>query len=114
MKFLLFAFSLFVSINVTSQEREIVTLKANQSMGIAGQNPGQNAAINPFANQDSIVIIENIGTNPFSIRVKDKEGKTTENQIDNNIIKKIKLFKGSILYFDSVKDATAAVTFKKL
>ncbi len=114
MKYLLSIFFAFTSIVAFSQEEVIFELDGVQSMSITGQGPGQDAAINPYEGQDTFAIIKNIGENPFSIRVKDASGKTTNTPIKPEEMKKITLLKGSILYFDSEKKTKTTLLFKPI
>ena len=108
---LLLLLMLFVS--YSSYGQDIIKLDGLQSMCIAGKGPGQDGAINPYLNQDSIAIIENIGENPFSIRVQYKGDIIKTIPIDSGETKKVMLDKGFELYFDSEKATTGKVDFKK-
>ena len=105
---------LIAQYNISAQEA-ILELEPSQSMSITGKGAGQDAAINPFSDRNSIGIVENIGENDFTIRVQNKEGKVIESIIIKpNTTKEIRLLKGYELYFDSTMKAKAKVGFKEL
>ena len=97
-----------------AQEDSVFELDGIQSMSITGQGPGQDAAINPYMNEDSIAVVENLGETVFSVRVKDKEGNVTITAIKPKDVKKLKLLVGSILYLDSEQKGKADVKFEKI
>ena len=92
----------------------VFELKPAQSMSITGKGPGQDAAYNPYSESNSIAVVENIGRNPFTVRLQEK-GKVIEIiLIEAGTTKKIKLLKGYELYFDSEEESKAKLDFKKL
>lgn len=93
--------------------QDTVVLDDYRHMCIAGKGPGQDAAINPYLGEDSVAIIENMGENPFDIRiqVKGQIVKTVQSSPDQFI--EINLKKDQVMYFDSEARAVARVSFKK-
>lgn len=83
-------------------------LTDGQSMCMLGKGKGQDATINPYQDLDySFAIIENIGAEDFNIRVKrsafsDQRAIVRQTLIQPNETFKIKLLKGSELYFDAL------------
>ncbi len=103
---------LFITIHVNGQD--VIKLSGSQSMLITGKGPGQDGAINPYAGQNSLAIVENVGINKMSIRVQ-QQGKILKTiSIKPKETKVIKLLKGHELYFDSETDAAAKIEFRKM
>ncbi|NNK19310.1 MAG: hypothetical protein HKP49_09180 [Maribacter sp.] len=91
----------------------IFELKPAQSMSITGKGAGQDAAFNPYSENTSIGIIENIGKSVFSIRVQEKGEIIEKTAVGPGETKKVQLLKGYELYLDSKMKAKARVDFKK-
>lgn len=99
-----------VSLAASAQEN-VISLGPSESMSIAGKGPGQDAAINPYIDGNSIARIQNISKNPFSIRIQ-KEGEILKTiSIKPKQTIEVKLHKGDELYFDSELPAKARVEF---
>ncbi len=95
-------------------QSEIIELQPSQSMSISGKGPGQDAAINPYLDGNSIAIVKNVGKNPLSYRIQ-RDGKVLlTNEISVKQKKFIDLEKGDELYFDSEKEAKAKVSFARV
>ncbi|RZV57201.1 MAG: hypothetical protein EX254_10430 [Flavobacteriaceae bacterium] len=109
---LLLTLLLLIPLHVSSQS--IIELKPSQSMSIIGKGPGQDAAINPYADTDSKAVIENIGKNPFTIRIQDKKDYMKLISVGSGETKEIDLIRGYEIYFDSESDAKANIEFKPL
>ncbi|MDA9575973.1 hypothetical protein N9R87_02420 [Flavobacteriaceae bacterium] len=99
MKKLLLASALFIFACSFGQTFEITD---GQSMCMIGKGQGQDATINPYAEKEySFVVIENIGSEDFIIRIQNIE------KLQRTLLSKpgerfkIKLLKGSELYLDS-------------
>ena len=113
MKKLIVTLALFLSaIGMYSQD--IIELDSTQSMCISGKGPGQDGAINPYLDTDSIGIVENVGDKPFSIRIQKKDDIIRTLLVAPKETKEVKLLKGYVLYFDTDKPAIASVSFKKM
>jgi hypothetical protein len=93
--------------------QSIFELRPSQSMSITGKGQGQDAAINPYSNENSVGIIENIGENSFVIRVQNAGVVIKMISINPMETKEVSLFQGYELYLDSDLQARAKVTFKK-
>ncbi|MEL6672038.1 MAG: hypothetical protein AAFR61_07590 [Bacteroidota bacterium] len=106
---------LFLSLFVLSSYGQEVSLKfePNQSMGIAGLKPGQNAAINPYAGQKSIAVVENASKYPFSVRIQ--RGRTIVKEIPVKAKETLEfvLEKDQAFYLDATEATKALVSFKK-
>lgn len=113
MKNLLLSALVLLLATVTVQAQNVLELKPSQSMSIAGKGPGQDAAINPYADGESIAIVENLGENEFSIRIQKKGEILKMSTVPPGETKEVMLLKGYELYFDAEKRATAKVYFKK-
>jgi len=98
-----------ITLNVSGQS--ILELKPSQSMSIIGKGPGQDAAINPYANTDSKAVIENIGKNTFTIRIQDKKDYKKLISVGPSETKELDLLKGYEIYFDSELYAKANLEF---
>lgn len=114
MKKLLLIICLVTSSVVSGQETFVYDLDSNQSMGISGQGPGRDAAINPYEKEDCIALIKNLGEGILEARTKDKEGKQRSTKIAPQEQKRIFIAVGTILYFDAIKATRASVTYERL
>ena len=109
MKKLLFIL-LFIPIVSFSQTFELTN---GQSMCMIGKGMGQDATINPYANEEfSYALIENIGTVKFNIRVESIEKERREFIIKPKDIVVVKLYRNNILYFDSLTIEKAEAKIK--
>ena len=110
MKRLLFLL-LFIPIVSFSQTFELTN---GQSMCMIGKGVGQDATINPYANEEfSYALIENIGTFKFNIRVESIDEERREFIITPKDIVVVKLYRDNILYFDSltIEKAEAKINY---
>ncbi|WP_435577935.1 hypothetical protein [Gilvibacter sp.] len=99
-------------LNATGQEAAIIDLDPNQSMSITGKGPGQDATINPYVYEDSIIVVSNIGKGAFSIRVQ-KEGEILQEfAVKPEQTQELIISKGLEIYFDTEVIAKAAVSYK--
>lgn len=114
MKKLLFL-SLFAFLfSYTGFSQSLIELEPSQSMLLTGKGKGQDAVINPHSNGNSIAFVENIGDNPFSIRVQ-MDGEVLHTlEVDPETIEAVKLVKGYELYLDGDLRATAQIRFEAL
>ncbi len=113
MKKLLFLLFFVVSFSSLGQTFELTN---GQSMIMIGKGKGQDATINPYANEDySFAIVENVGFIHFSIRIQEKGKIIKEILIKPEETKKVKLAKGSELYLDSTtrNKSIARVSYSK-
>lgn len=109
MKKLLFLL-LFIPIVSFSQTFELTN---GQSMCMIGKGVGQDATINPYANEEfSYALIENIGTFKFNIRVESIDEERREFIIKPKDIVVVKLYRNNILYFDSLTIEKAEAKIK--
>ena len=112
-KIILFlAFLFLTQYNFSAQS--IIELRPSDNMSISGKGKGQDAVINPFLKQNSLVIIENIGKNDFVIRIKENGKILKLITIKPTEIKRIDFLKTYEMYFDATLAAKAKVDFKKL
>jgi hypothetical protein len=91
----------------------VIDLPAARSMLITGKGPGQDAAINPFSESNSMAEVKNIGSFPFSVRIQDAEGNYEEFQVLPGEKKEVFLLKGYELYLDNYLKTRAKVSFRK-
>ena len=109
MKKLLFLL-LFIPIVSFSQTFELTN---GQSMCMIGKGMGQDATINPYANEEfSYALIENIGTVKFNIRAESIDEERREFIIKPKDIVVVKLYRNNILYFDSLTIEKAEAKIK--
>ena len=88
-------------------------LTNGQSMCMFGKGIGQDATINPYANEElSYALIENIGTVKFNIRVESIDEERREFIIKPKDIVVVKLNRNNILYFDSLTIENAKAKIK--
>ena len=104
---ILLLFIPFVSFSQTFE------LTNGQSMCMIGKGVGQDATINPYANEEfSYALIENIGTFKFNIRVESVDEERREFIIKPKDIVVVKLYRNNILYFDSLTIEKAEAKIK--
>lgn len=113
MKKLLLSCLVFVAFPSFILAQDIIELGKSESMCITGKGKGQDAVINPFPNDVSFAIVENIGSSPFYIRVEENNAIVKEITIKRNETKKITVLESYQLYFDSKKPTKAKVSFEK-
>ena len=78
-------------------------LTNGQSMCMIGKGQGQDATINPYADEDySYSLIENIGSVEFQIRIESIEKDLKQILIKPNDKVVIKLYRNNILYLDAL------------
>ena len=101
---------LFIPLVSFSQTFELTN---GQSMCMMGKGVGQDATINPYANEEfSYALIENIGTFKFNIRVESIDEERREFIIKPKDIVVVKLYRNNILYFDSLTIEKAEAKIK--
>ena len=101
---------LFVPLVSFSQTFELTN---GQSMCMIGKGVGQDATINPYANEEfSYALIENIGKFKFNIRVESIDEERRGFIIKPKDIVVVKLFRNNILYFDSLTIEKAEAKIK--
>jgi hypothetical protein len=102
MKKYLFLFAmLFVMQSYAQKDKTVFELKPSQNMLMTGKGQGQDGAINPYKDGNSIAIVKNLGKNEFSIRVQ-KNGQVIKTRtLKAGVSTMIPLAKGSELYFDT-------------
>ena len=101
---------LFIPLVSFSQTFE---LSNGQSMCMIGKGIGQDATINPYANEElSYALIENIGMVKFNIRVESIDEEIREFIIKPKDIVVVKLYRNNILYFDSLTIENAEAKIK--
>ena len=101
---------LFIPLVSFSQTFELTN---GQSMCMMGKGVGQDATINPYANEEfSYALIENIGNFKFNIRVESIDEERREFIIKPKDIVVVKLFRNNILYFDSLTIEKAEAKIK--
>lgn len=112
LSWLMASLSLLLALSCGSKST-VIDLPASQSMLITGKGPGQDAAINPFSGENSIAVVNNLGTAAFSVRVQDKAGNYEEFIIHPGESREIFLLAGKELYLDSNLKTRARVSFRK-
>lgn len=112
MKKLLFLFPILILLSSCASSDAIIKLGSLQSMCITGKGPGQDGAINPYTDGNSIARVKNLGENNFSIRIQNKGKIIDEINIRPRERKEVLLLKGHELYFDTETPTQAKVTFK--
>ncbi len=112
-KYILLFVMLFALQSYAQKDESIFELKPSQSMSVTGKGAGQDAAINPYMDGNSIAVIKNLGKNKFTIRVE-YQGKLFQTRVlEPNTTTKIALRQGSQLFLDSELAGKAKVDFKK-
>lgn len=101
---------LFIPLISLGQSFELTN---GQSMCMTGKGQGQDATINPYANQDySYALIENIGAVEFQIRIESSEEDLRQFLIKANDVVVVKLNRGNVLYFDALTLEKAVARIK--
>jgi hypothetical protein len=112
-KYILLFVLLFTLQSYAQKDESIFELKSSQSMCITGKGAGQDAAINPYMDGNSIAVIQNLGKNKFTIRIE-YQGRVFKTRVlEPNTTTKISLRQGSQLYLDADSVGKAKVNFKK-
>ncbi|MCH2195406.1 hypothetical protein [Kordia sp.] len=102
---------LFAFQSYAQKDKTVFELNPSQSMLMTGKGIGQDGAINPYKDGNSIAMIKNLGENEFSIRVQ-RDGKIIkQTTLAAGKATKIALAKGSELYFDTEQKATVKLEF---
>ena len=113
MKPTLYLTILLLCIYSTSQSQSIFNLEPSQSMLMLGKGKGQDAIINPYPDESSIAVIDNIGENAFSIRIQSKGDIIKIIDIQPNASRRETLLKGYELYLDTEFKTKARVSVEK-
>lgn len=113
MKNLLLLFSLSPLLFACSPKSTVIVLESNQSMCITGKGQGQDGAINPYTNRNSIAEVENLGENTFSVRVQEDYEVLETITLEAGEKQSIPLSPGKEIYFDSDLPAEAGISFVK-
>ena len=84
-----------------------------QSMCIIGKGAGQDATINPYADEEFyFALVENIGSVEFQIRIESNSSELKQFPVKSSGLVVLKLKKEDVLYFDSLTKEKAEVTIK--
>jgi uncharacterized lipoprotein YajG len=96
-----------------SSTNNIIVIGPAESMSISGKGPGQDAAINPYLNSNSIATVKNLGKNNVVARIQ-KNGELIENiTVPAHEKREVTLLNGYELYFDSDLGSKVSVSFRK-
>lgn len=111
-KYIFLFVMLFALQSYAQKDKTVFELDPAQSMLMTGKGAGQDGAINPYKDGNSIAIVKNLGENQFSIRVEmqGKVVKTRELEAGKSTM--IPLQKGSELYFDTEKKTKVQLEFR--
>ena len=91
---------LFIPLISLGQSFELTN---GQSMCMFGKGEGQDATINPYADEDySYALIENIGSVEFQIRIESTKKDLKQFPIKPSGLVVIKLYSDNVLYFDAL------------
>ena len=83
------------------------------SMCMIGKGPGQDATINPYAEEDySYALVENIGAVAFQIRIESVEKELRQFLIKPSALIVIKLYSDNVLYFDALTTEKVKATIR--
>ena len=101
---------LFIPLMSFGQSFELTN---GQSMCMIGKGPGQDATVNPFADEDySYALVENVGSVDFQIRIESSIKDVKQFSIKPSGLVVIKLYRDEILYFDALTTEKAEATVK--
>jgi len=102
-----------VATNSAQENATSIELSENQSMCITGKGPGQDGAINPYANdKKSFAVVENTGDSALDVRISRDEGKVEIITVEANKTIQVELKKNHVLYLDSTEKGVAKISFK--
>ena len=88
-------------------------LTQGQSMCMLGKGQGQDATINPYADEEfSYALVENMGAVEFQIRIESTKKKLRQFPVRPSGLVVIKLHKEDILYFDALTTEKAKASIK--
>ena len=104
--------AIIVLIQSCASNESVLLLKPSQSMCITGKGPGQDAAINPYGDTNSIAVIKNTGDNDLDARVQESGKIVAIITVKPTEIREISLEKGAELYLDSQFESEARLHFK--
>lgn len=100
----------FISLMSFGQSFELTN---GQSMCMIGKGPGQDATINPYAEEDySYALVENIGAVAFQISIESLEKELRQFLIKPNALVVIKLYSDNVLYFDALTTEKVKASIK--
>ena len=100
----------FISLMSFGQSFELTN---GQSMCMIGKGPGQDATINPYAEEDySYALVENIGAVAFQIRIESVEKELRQFLIKPSALIVIKLYSDIVLYFDALTTEKVKATIR--
>ena len=103
---------LFALQSYAQKDKTVFELRPSQGMCMTGKGAGQDAAINPYNDGNSIAVVKNLGKNAFSIRVQ-YQGKIFQTrELKPGVATMIPLRQGSELYFDSELATKVKLDFK--
>ena len=103
-------FFLFLPLATFGQTFELTN---GQSMCMLGKGTGQDATINPYAEEEfSYALVENIGSVEFQIRIESTHNELKQFPIQASGLVVIKLKKDDVLYFDALTNEKAKATIK--
>lgn len=113
MKKAVFLFTLILLAQACSPSKSIFELGPRQSMAITGKGVGQDAALNPYGNEKSIALVNNLGPSTFSVRIQTNGEIIQEVEVRPNTSQEFILEIGYELYLDSETGGKAKVRFKR-
>jgi len=114
MKNLFYTFTLILfTLQACSSNQSVFKLSAEQSMLIVGKGKGQDAAINPYADDTSIAVIKNPTNEAFFARIQRQGRLIDEINIAPKSTKEVVLQVGYELYLDSTEETKAQISFKR-
>lgn len=100
----------FISLMSFGQSFELTN---GQSMCMIGKGPGQDAIVNPYAEEDySYALVENIGAVAFQIRIESLEKELRQFLIKPSALVVIKLYSDNVLYFDALTTEKVKASIK--
>ena len=105
--------ALFI-LGACTSSKSIFELAPSQSMIMTGKGPGQDGAINPYLGEKCVARVQNLGDNPFDVRIQQAGEISQIQQVLPGEKRAFDLDKGTELYLDSEKGGIAKITFKKV
>ncbi|MEM6687532.1 MAG: hypothetical protein AAF617_17275 [Bacteroidota bacterium] len=111
-KYIFLFVMLFALQSYAQQEKKVFELKPSQNMLMTGKGQGQDGAINPYKDGNSIAIVKNLGDNQFSIRIQYQGKIIRTRELPAGKATMIPILKGHEMYFDTEKKTTVQLEFQ--
>ncbi|MEM6721955.1 MAG: hypothetical protein AAF611_21685 [Bacteroidota bacterium] len=111
-KYIFLFVMLFALQSYAQKDKTIFELEPSQNMLMTGKGQGQDGAINPYKDGNSIAIVKNLGENELSIRIQYKGEIKKTRELAAGKSTMIPIPKGYEMYFDTEKKTKVQLEFR--